>query len=924
MFNKPFVVLDLETSGVDPKKDDIIEVAMIRYENGKEVARYDDLIKVDYELPKIITIITGITDKDLKENGREKSVVFPEIEKVLKGAYLVAHNIQFDHGFLKAKGLNLDLLGLIDTIPLAQILHPTAASYSLESLTDDFGITHVNKHRAMGDVEATLELLKKLWKRADELPMSVVKDIQRYLDRSIWEGGVIFDEVKGAPNSGPIVGQMVDEIRGVGVRKALEVDEILSEGGILQKSWDDYESRPQQVEMSANVMNAFDHGYHLICEAPTGVGKSLAYLIPSASIAIKNKSKVVISTNTINLQEQLYEKDIPLLQEIYKEGAQNVGIRAAMLKGRSHYLCLRRFAKFKEKSRFSDEETILLIKILVWQSVTQTGDSGEIHLTRNENLTWDFELCSHKDYCSPIKCRTYGECYVHLARKKAEAADIVVVNHALLCADLESDGGLLPDYQYLVIDEAHNFEEAATKSFGLELKEDNLQLPLKVIKGHLEIIQKRYEGTLFGGQAAMEKLPEVLDQINDLQDNIDNLFTVIAYYVNQNVQDSSYIENLLVDQVILGMEEWLNLTVSVEESSRKVRVWLKELRDFVDLFMLDGEGSEQNEYVGEILQESDMLLEQLSALNHFFVEDQAKDYIRWMSSDQQGQVGIHLAPLRPGIHLKEMLYDQKKSIILTSATLGVKLQDKSYDAPEQHPFTYLRTMLNLDDKFEELIIDSPFDFETQAYVMIPDNIKSITHPKSNAELTPFFEELIKVVGGNMLGLFTSYRMIETLYLSLMQPLQNEGVRLLAQRISGGRNKIMKAYKQNPKHSVLFGTSSFWEGVDIKGEALSTLVIHKLPFDMPNDPIFKARSNMFQNGFFEYAVPRAILKFRQGFGRLIRSKSDYGVMVILDNRVLTKEYGKLFLQALPDRITLEEANLMDIPGKVKEWLGLSKG
>ena len=325
----------------------------------------------------------------------------------------------------------------------------------------------------------------------------------------------------------------------------------------------------------------------------------------------------------------------------------------------------------------------------------------------------------------------------------------------------------------------------------------------------------------------------------------------------------------------------------------------------------------------EILQESEILQEQIVALKHFFADENSSDYIRWMTSDLKGIVTVNLAPYLPGKQLKERLYDQKKSIILTSATLGVKLSDKSFDAPEQHPFTYLRTLLSLDDKFEELIIDSPFNFETQTYVLIPNDTIPVTSPKSNQQMAPFFEQLIRNVGGNMMSLFTSYKMIENLYLDLMQPLQNEGVRLLAQRISGGRNKIMKAYMNDPAHSILFGTASFWEGVDIKGDALSTLVIHKLPFDVPSDPICKARSQMFQNGFFEYSVPRAILKFRQGFGRLIRSQKDFGVMVVLDNRVLTKEYGKLFLEALPQGITLEESKLMEIPDKVKNWLELNR-
>jgi DNA polymerase-3 subunit epsilon/ATP-dependent DNA helicase DinG len=934
MFKKPFVVLDLETSGTDPKRDDIIEVAMIRYEEGKEVKRYDDLIKIDYELPKIISIITGITDQDLETDGQDRDEVFAEIEEVLKGAYLIAHNIKFDSGFLQAKGIDMDTLGFIDTIPLAQIFLPEAPSYSLEALSDDLGITHVNKHRAMGDVEATLDLFKELCRRAEELPASVLKEIQLQLKKSEWDGGAIFEGLVGRSAGAKKDGRNTDDEKRLrdmeshqknsGVQKALEVNEIFGESGVLPKFWEEYESRPQQVEMSQNVMNAFEQGYHLICEAPTGVGKSLAYLIPAAATAIRNKSKVVISTNTINLQEQLYEKDVPLLQEIYKYGTEHPGVRAALLKGRSHYLCLRRFAKFKERQRFSDDEMILLTKILVWQQITKTGDSGEIHLNRNERMIWDFELCSDKKYCSPQKCKPYGECYLHKARKMAEEADVIIVNHALLCADLESDGSLLPDYNYLVIDEAHNFEEAVTGAFGLTLKQESLVLPLKVIKAHLDGIKRRYKGTLFASQMAMDKIDSIFDSIGDLENEIDNLFTVIAYFVNKNVQESTYVENLLIDQVILGDEEWLNLSTSVDDACRKLNIWLRELRDFGDSMALEGsDDSEQGEFVTEILQESEILAEQIAALQNFFAEDDSKEFIRWMTSDMQGVVTINLAPYLPGARLKTDLYPHKKSIILTSATLGVKLADRSFDAPEQHPFTYLRTMLDLDGSFEELIIDSPFNFETQTYVMVPRDAHPVTSFKSTEQFIPFFAELIKNVGGNMMSLFTSYKMIENLYLGLMEPLQNEGIRMLAQRITGGRNKIMKAYVNDPSHSVLLGTASFWEGVDIKGDALTTLVIHKLPFDVPSDPICKARGQMFRNGFMEYSVPRAILKFRQGFGRLIRSKKDYGAMIVLDNRVLTKEYGKLFLEALPERITIEEMPLMEIPNKAKEWLDLNK-
>lgn len=924
MFSKPFVVLDLETSGVDPRKNDIIEVAMIRYEEGKEVSRYESLIKVHYPLDKIITVITGITDEDLKQRGRDRESVYAEMADFIKGAFLVAHNTDFDVSFLRAKKINMDVLGFIDTVPLAQICFPELASYSLESLSDDLNIQHDHKHRAMSDTEATVELLRQIYHVIDGLPFSALKEIQLLGKRSTWDGSFLFEDAKGQSRTVTVPEVMQQDLYSSSVmRRPLEVNEILGEGGVLQKTWEDYEPRQQQVQMAQAVSSAFQENYHLICEAPTGVGKSLGYLIPSAYMAIANKTRVVISTNTINLQQQLYEKDIPLLQNIYREATGNKGVKAALLKGRRHYLCLRRLAHFKERQHFTEPELILLIKILVWQATTVTDDCSEIHLNRDDYLIWDFELCSDQKYCGPKKCKSFGDCYLHRARKKAEEADIIIVNHALLCADLEHEGGLLPDYQYLVVDEAHHFENACTGAFGMQLKQENFSVPLKAVRTQLETIQRYYEGTLFASPALTDHLNHLLEVLPDLENATDNLFTIIAYFVSQNVQESTYVENLLVDAVIMGSEEWLNLSVSAQSLSDDLQRFIRTLQKLTDLLSMNQQNpSEQNDYSIQLLQESEVLSEQIRAMSSFFAEEVKSDYIRWMTTNMQGVVTLNLAPFIPGDQLREKLYDQKKSIVFTSATLGVKLNRRGFDqAEEDHPFTYFRTMLSLDGRFEELMIDSPFDYESQSYVLVPGNILPISSPRSNQELLPFFELLIRTVKGSLLSLFTSYRIIEQLYLDLVQPLKSEGVKLLAQRISGGRNKIMKAYLNDPHHSVLFGTASFWEGVDIKGDALTALVIHKLPFDVPTDPICKARSQLFQNGFMQYSVPRAILKFRQGFGRLIRSKKDYGVMVVLDNRVLTKDYGKLFLDALPDNITLERIPLMDIPGQVGEWLRL---
>jgi len=931
VFKFPFVILDLETSGIDPKSSDIIEVALIRYENGKEVARYDDLIKVNYALPEIITAITGITDADIREKGKDKEAVFAEVRKLIQGAYMVGHNINFDFGFLKEHGVKPDILGLIDTIPLSQILIPNATSYSLESLTVDLGISHENRHRAMGDVEATLDLFKYLFKEAGSLPKEILSEIKELIERSDWTGGIAFQEVKPVASKAKVGAvappRLQNDTDGAsGLKRALSVDEVFGDDGVLAKVMEGYKPRSQQIEMTEAVYSAFDQGYHLVCEAPTGVGKSLAYLAAAANIAISNKSKVVISTNTVNLQQQLFGKDVPMLKSLYKEATGNEGVRVALLKGRSHYLCLRRLSEFKRRSRFSVEELVLLIKILVWQRKEQSDETLDIYLTQRENLIWDFELSADQKYCTPIKCRPYGECYLHRAREKAENADIVIVNHALLCADLESGGILLPEYQYLVVDEAHHFEEVATKSLGLEIKQENIAIPIKSIQSHLVDLKRRFSGTLFTASHAFESVDSILDSIPDIQQAVDNFFNVLSLFVSRNVPDSGYVESLLVDSIITATQEWLNLNESLDGVHKKIILWQSELKKLATAMELSegGDFPDQIQFTDELMQEIAILSDQFLHLNKFF-EDRAdhKEWIRWVSADLNGVVTVHLAPMLVGPHLSEKLYNTKKSIIFTSATLGVKLTQEGMDEIEQHPFTYVRRMLGLNEKFEELILDTPFNYESQAYVIIPTDLQPVQSSGHMSQISGFMKHLIKLVGGGLLGLFTSHSALESVYLSLVKEIPAKDTKILAQRISGGRAKIMKAYMANPQHSALLGTSSFWEGVDIQGDALTTLVIHKIPFDVPSDPVLKVRGQMFSNSFMEYSIPRAILRFRQGFGRMIRSVTDYGVMIVLDDRLLKKEYGQMFLQALPEGVTIEKMPLNEVPDRVHEWLELQK-
>jgi DNA polymerase-3 subunit epsilon/ATP-dependent DNA helicase DinG len=929
MFKFPFVVLDVETNGTNPKADKIIEVGLIRYENGKEVARYEALLECDEPLPEIITAITGLTDAILAKEGQPRAEVYAKVSDLLKDAYLVGHNIQFDLSFLKATKMKLELAGSIDTIPLSQIVWPQSASYSLESLADDLEIEYETRHRALSDTQVTLVLFEKIFEQISALSATALKDIQSAVKKSSWDGAICFEGIGGRKGSKAVQTLSVQSSKApsdsAGIKRALTVHEVFGPEGVLKQNWADFEIRDQQVTMSEAVEKAFLDEYHLICEAPTGIGKSMAYLVPAVAQAIANKSKVVVSTHTVTLQQQLFEKDVPLLSELYQKATGNPGFRAALLKGRSHYLCLRRLHDFKRRSRLSAEEAVLLTKILVWLEQTQTGDSAEIHLARHEYPIWDFELCSDKKYCSEDKCKPYGECYLHKARRLAEESDLLIVNHALLCADLQSEGNLLPEYNYLVVDEAHHFDEVATKSYGVQITQDNFVLPLKVIRTKLDEIQER-SGLLMGG-TAKGVLDEILERLSDVNQSIDNLFSLVGLFVGRHVEDTGFVENLLIDTTLSTTEEWLNLGDSVSTVSAQLGGWLGKLGEFTDL-MLMAMGDAKTGGLDELLQERQVLSEQMRLLAQYFAtempteNDPAGGFIRWMSADVTGKVTIQMVPMLVGPSLKTALYDKKKSVVLTSATLAIQIKDTSFDAPEQKPFAYFRKMLDLDDKFEELILSSPYDFEKQAYVILPSDLPPVVAASHISAISDLFLHLIKTVKGGLMALFTSYQAIQNVYLKIFQPLQGENVTLLAQGLSGGRGKILKAYMNNPDHSALLGTSSFWEGIDIKGDALTTLVIHKLPFDMPSDPIVKARRQLFSNGFNEYQLPRAILRFRQGFGRLIRSGTDFGVMIVLDSRLTSQAYGKMFLEALP-RVPIERMKSAEVPAKVKEWLDLQR-
>ncbi|MFC1655520.1 helicase C-terminal domain-containing protein [Patescibacteria group bacterium] len=860
-----YIALDIETTGLSAERDEIIELGATLFDNDKILKKYQTFLKASEPLPPLITHITSITDADL-EGAPNIEDVQEEFMDFIGDYPIVGHSIQFDLGFLRAKGIVFENI-TYDTLPLSQMLLPGLPTYSLEMITQKLEIDHKAKHRALDDAIASAILFQQLAKKISEIDHDILEEIKVLVKRSNWSLKDLFLTHKSSEHAKPT--KRTPRIIADTETLKFDKEEILSmykEDGPLSKCETDYEVREPQTEMTSKIIDAFKNSHHLLCEAGTGTGKSIAYLMASAFRSRYDNEKVVISTHTKNLQDQLFNKDIPKVQKainLYLKKDENAPppFSATVLKGRKNYLSGERLDKYKQKNSFQEHEITMLIKILLWLPRTQTGDKEELSLQGREYFAWN-DVC-----CDGIKCphndaRYNAKCFLSLARERANESDLIITNHALLLSDAMSNHAVLPEHNYLVVDEAHHIENEATKALTINLAVDIFDHPLNTIRD------------------LVKKYSEVVDKIESLKDKISILFGLLGIFFQKNVEYANSIQNLMLNENFKAEFEWKKVTDSAENVVLQGRALLKEL-------------AEHEEDDDRIQQESSSMLELINALSFVVLEQQDEDNITWLYKKYDDTVGIKSTPVNVGTHLQDGLFSQKESIIMTSATLTV---DSS--------FAYIRSQLALDEHFEECILHSHFSYPDQVEVVVYDNLKAPATPGYFDQSCEIIRKTAEENGGKMLVLFTAKKAIEATYLTLAPILKQQGITILGQNVSGGRGKIIELFKQDPDHSIIFGTNSFWEGVDIKGEALNCVIIQKLPFDPPDDPIHSRRSALYENQFNEYQIPRAILRFKQGFGRLIRSSRDSGKVIVMDSRVVTKSYGNLFLRSLPEGVRIE--------------------
>ena len=639
-----------------------------------------------------------------------------------------------------------------------------------------------------------------------------------------------------------------------------KVESIFSPKGLLSKA-KNFERRPQQQAMAGAVARVLEEEGHLVVEAGTGVGKSLAYLVPAVLFALEQQQKAIISTHTINLQEQLLYKDIPILQKVLPET-----FEAALIKGRQNYVCPRRLLRAREQQNdlFTGPEQNDLEGIATWMARTRDGTLSDLSFEPNAKV-WA-QVCSEAHVCTKKSCGQSDRCFYQRARRKFESAQVVVINHTLLFMllggveeQIERDSGFLFPHDFLILDEAHTVEQIASRQVGTIISQYLLRATVQRL---YNARSKKGLFTVTRDAAGVQLAAEIVDQI-------DKFFDALGTRCDFGKSREFRIRRPdIVPDTITG--RLIALQARVTEV-----------------------GKQQDDEIlkSELLELGRRIAETRLGIG-LFLEQSAPNHVYWV--ERTGKVGqllsLNAAPIDVAPALRQMLFREGRTCVMTSATLGVGRKDLSY----------FRNRVGAEEA-EPLQLGSPFNFPQQMKIFV---VRKMPDPRAagyEEALAHWIEHFLGKTDGHAFVLFTNYRAMQELATQTENFCAEHELNLLVQGGGLPRTKLLEQFKNTPR-SVIFGTDSFWSGVDVPGDALRNVIITRLPFAVPDHPLIEAKLESIAadggDAFTEYSLPEAILRLRQGVGRLIRTKSDQGIIVILDNRVVTKPYGRAFMSALP--------------------------
>jgi DNA polymerase-3 subunit epsilon/ATP-dependent DNA helicase DinG len=854
------------------------------------------------------------------------------------GVPIVSDNPRRTFDVLLRAGASLPVVW--DVLELAALLAPACPSGGLDRAATFFGIVvegGVGLGRQAQRAHMLFQLLVSLLDRIDTQTLLHASRLAASLD---WPLRTLLAEVQrrralspletGALAEGTPMGAWVAQ-GAPGRRRTTSLPEVdpapLDPKEIAQRLAPDadiahalagYEARSEQVHMAQLVAETLSTGGQLLLEAGTGTGKSLAYLLPAALRAIRTSRRVVVSTATTTLQDQLFQQDLPLVQAGLR-GEQP--LRATVLKGRANYLCLRRWQMLLHAGDLTSADRMLLLKTLFWLPQTSTGDRAELHLAPAEEESWG-RLSAVTEACTPLRCAYHriGVCFLARARRAAEESHVVIANHALLLSDLASRSRVLPEYDVLIVDEAHHLEDEATNQLGWRLGERELinrleRLWSPSVAGTSGALAEALAllGTSNGPRISVELRPTV-EQAGqaalELGSGIRRFFEGLARVMDdpELVGAGGDETQLRVTAAIRAGSRWQELEHVWAEATEHQQVVERAVIELIaELESLPGALEAARDLAAELSGHLDYWRDVRRRMNGC-VHSPGPNFVYWVStgSGRFRFAWLNAAPLEVASLLRDRLFAAPEATILVSATMAIG-----------GSFDYVKRRLGLEDARAEAL-GSPFDYARAALLYVPNDLPDPTQAGYQASMERAIMDVVRRLRGRTLVLFTSRAHLRTTYQALREPLALQHITLLAQGIDeSSRTRLLEAFRRGSR-VVLFGTNAFWEGIDVVGDALSCVMVTRLPFAVPTDPIYAARAEQFDEPFSQYAVPQAVLRLKQGFGRLIRSRADRGAVVMLDRRLVTRFYGQVFVRSLPP-CSVKQGPAARTGLEAEEWL-----
>ncbi len=911
IYTPDFIAIDLETTGLDHKTDRVIEIGAVRFIKGEPAEEFVSFVNPKRPVPALISDLTGITDEDVAEAPVFSEIVDNLLE-FISYLYLCGHQVEFDYNFLntelkRAGKENLKNL-LLDTAVLTRLLLFNLPGYSLANICRHLAITQEKEHRALDDARACGKIAGHLIPKLNDISVSTRMIMGKFAPPSMLKTLFIKSagKIKEIPALEPDI-KLSRRYKRLSLPEEPDsiekdfIEQCFSETGKLSQLMDGYAHRPSQLQMSLDITKALNDESFLVAEAGTGTGKSMAYLIPAAQWAFDNDTRVLVSTHTKNLQDQLVSKDLPVVGKIMGKG-----FRYTALKGRSNYLCLYRWNRFLsgDLGNISKRERMGILPLIRWAEETKSGDiEGQNQFNRRWYARiWSF-VSADMHGCLGRRCPLFNSCFLQQARQKALSSHIVVINHALFFSDICAESSFLGKTGTIIFDEAHHLESCGHRYLRVEIDTNRVNRYIDSVNNLVKVLEsdkKINEGVVRNYKNVLRRLRK-----NAAQFLSDTTEWAVGEPAEKERNGSTDIYVFAYrDNPFSGLSSLAGFKLVIKE----MQDVLFSIQEFD--FERKAENPRLHSDVSACMEKTSQLKADLSYLSDAVTDD----HVFWVEGDRKKRwVKLCGVPLDIGELLSTIWKGNNYTIIFTSATMTVS---GSID--------YFKRKVGLEGELEDRtsfkVFSSPFSKEQ----MLRCAVQSSLLPDAsgyNEYIADVIIRLLNAFNRNILVLFTANSMLYGVHKVIKNSTEfPEDGAFFVQGISGTRATLLDKFKESKK-GVLLGTTSFWEGIDAPGDACEIVIIPRLPFPVPTHPLTQALAarveEKYGDSFFGYSVPEAVIRFRQGAGRLIRTGKDRGVFIVLDGRVISKAYGKVFVDSLEGEF-IKSANVDEMMGKIETF------